>query len=142
MEWRYKVAKSPSTSTFDLSIALEKNVRDKIISTTVILPLDEQLVKDVDECLYESSVSGTQSLRDEWSAQIYMFSIIIQLKCLCSGCAALGDEPGPGGALVSGHALLALRAHGLLSVHSLGVCHHHVQDAVPAQCGQPSRVLQ
>lgn len=44
---------------------------------------------------------------------------------LCS-CAAVSDEPGPGGAVVSGHALRSLQTHGLLPVHAVGVCHHCV----------------
>lgn len=40
--------------------------------------------------------------------------------------AAIGDEPGPGGFVVSGDALRSLQAHGFLSVYSLGVCHHRV----------------
>lgn len=54
---------------------------------------------------------------------------------------AIRDEPGPGGIVVSGDALWSLQAHGLMSVYTLGVCHHRVQDAVPAQRGQPHRVL-
>lgn len=63
------------------------------------------------------------------------------MLCSCS-CAAVGDEPGPGGAVVPGHALRSLPAHGLLPVHAVGVCHHRVQDAVPAECGQPHGVRQ
>lgn len=37
---------------------------------------------------------------------------------------AISDEPGPGGVVVTGHAVWPLQAHGLLSVYRLGVCHH------------------
>lgn len=50
---------------------------------------------------------------------------------------AIRDEPGPGGVVVSGDALQSLRPHGFLFVNSLGVRHHRVQDAVPAQRCQP-----
>lgn len=40
--------------------------------------------------------------------------------------AAVPDEPGPGGAVVSGHALQRLQAHDLLSVYRLGLRHHRV----------------
>lgn len=61
--------------------------------------------------------------------------------CLCCLSEGVCDESGPGGAVVAGHALLPLQAHGILPVYGLGVRHHHLQDAVPAERGQPRRVL-
>lgn len=61
--------------------------------------------------------------------------------CVCCLSEAVCDESGAGGAVVAGHALLPLQAHGVLPVYRLGVRHHHLQDAVPAERGQPRRVL-
>lgn len=55
---------------------------------------------------------------------------------------AICDEPGAGGAVEFRHALRPFQSHGLLSLHHLGLCHHRLQDAVPAQCRQPYGVLQ
>lgn len=66
---------------------------------------------------------------------LFVHSLKVVLWPLLS--AAISDESGSGGALVSGHALCSLQAHGFLPVHHLGLHHYCLQDAVPAQRGQP-----
>lgn len=64
------------------------------------------------------------------------------LSCFPPSFIAICNELGPGGAVEFCHALRPFQSNGLLSLHHLGLCHHRLQDAVPAQCRQPRRVLQ
>lgn len=57
-------------------------------------------------------------------------------------CVAICDELGVGGTVVIRAALHPFQTHGLLSVHHLGLRHHRLQDAVPAQRRQTRGVLQ
>lgn len=64
------------------------------------------------------------------------------LSCAPPSFIAICNELGPGVALEFCHALRPFQSNGLLSLHHLGLCHHRLQDAVPAQCSQPCGVLQ
>lgn len=74
-----------------------------------------------------------------WVNEPYWIFLHYSVNVVLFSCfsVAICDESGSGGVVVSGDALWSLQAHGILPVDSLGVRHHRLQNALPAQRCQP-----